>query len=417
MPPKITIVIPTRERHDTLQWALKTCTNQDYDRLEIVVSDNASVDSTREVVESFSDRRIRYVNPGRRVSMSDNWEFAISHVTGGFVGVIGDDDGVMPGGVATMASVLADDRAASALIWPVYSYYWPGYVDPTIANCLSMPVRQTARVEKRISSTEVRQVVGFRDHAHRLPSPYWGVVAHAAIQRARDSRGRFFRSITPDIYAGIAIAAVSHHHLWTDRALTLSGESRHSNAASQITGAGTESEVSPARVFMRENANAFHRNVQYAANIPVLIGEALLQARDHLDGDLPELDVKAMLIAAIMHPDHLFNAPVRDDVVAALAVTADQHGIGAWFAEQLEATERRHKVHFAVAAMRSVTRGPPVRACPSTVSNIYDACTLADGMLTSRRSESAAALSDIVARLAKLGRGIRSLRSRHRRSA
>ncbi len=85
MSPRLTVIVPTRERHDTLIWALKTCVTQDCDDLEILVSDNASVDETREVVASYDDPRIRYVNPGTRLGMSEHWEFALSHVQEGYV--------------------------------------------------------------------------------------------------------------------------------------------------------------------------------------------------------------------------------------------------------------------------------------------------------------------------------------------
>ena len=75
-----TVVIPTRERCDTLEHSLRTCVTQDYDNLEILISDNFSQDRTREVVESFNDKRIRYINTGKRLSMTDNFEFALSHV-------------------------------------------------------------------------------------------------------------------------------------------------------------------------------------------------------------------------------------------------------------------------------------------------------------------------------------------------
>ena len=75
-----TVVIPTRERCDTLEHTLRTCVMQEYTNLEIIVSDNYSQDHTREVVEYFKDSRIRYINTGKRISMSDNYEFALSHV-------------------------------------------------------------------------------------------------------------------------------------------------------------------------------------------------------------------------------------------------------------------------------------------------------------------------------------------------
>ncbi len=38
-----TIIIPTKDRAQYLEQTLKTCTNQDYENLEIIVSDDGSV--------------------------------------------------------------------------------------------------------------------------------------------------------------------------------------------------------------------------------------------------------------------------------------------------------------------------------------------------------------------------------------
>jgi glycosyltransferase involved in cell wall biosynthesis len=103
--PKITVIVPTRERCDVLQHCLQTLTMQDYQHLEILVSDNFSADATKEVVASAGDPRIRYINTGRRLSMSHNWEFALSHVRDGWVTFIGDDDGLPPGAIASVSDL------------------------------------------------------------------------------------------------------------------------------------------------------------------------------------------------------------------------------------------------------------------------------------------------------------------------
>ena len=43
---KMTVIIPTRNRANTLRYALLTCTAQAYEDLEIIVSDNCSDDDT-----------------------------------------------------------------------------------------------------------------------------------------------------------------------------------------------------------------------------------------------------------------------------------------------------------------------------------------------------------------------------------
>ena len=103
---KITVVIPTRERCDVLEKSLKTVTSQNYDNLEIIVSDNFSTDKTKDVVRRANDPRIKYINTGKRVSMTHNWEFALSHVTDGWVTIIGDDDGLLPESLNKIAKII-----------------------------------------------------------------------------------------------------------------------------------------------------------------------------------------------------------------------------------------------------------------------------------------------------------------------
>lgn len=406
MASRITIVIPTRERCDTLLSALTTCVSQDYDDLEILVSDNASGDQTPDVVESFNDPRVRYVNTGKRVSMMDNWEFAISHVSQGHLGIIGDDDGLLPGGIVELADLLHSEPT-DAVIWPVYNYYWPGYVDGALANCLTMRTWQPGRVDILVSKDVLEGVAHFQRHPHDLPSVYWGVVAAGAVQRAQSRSGRFLNSITPDIYAGVAIAATTDHYLRTDRAVTLSGESRHSNAGSQITGLGRNDQSSPSETFMRENRDAFHPDLSYAANIPVLVAEAMAQARDHLGATVPSIQLEEMFQAALGHPDHLFNASVWASTESALADTARARGLSSEYQTLVERSHRSRKRRLAKAIASNVVAGAPLFTCPPDVKDIHGAVQFAADLRTSNGRLRPAA-RDTLGRAHKVVRGFRS---------
>ncbi len=86
---------------DTLHHCLSALLEHDYDNFGILVSDNASRDGTEDTVASFNSPKIEYVNTGSRVSMTENWEYALSHVSHGWITFIGDDDGLVPGGLST----------------------------------------------------------------------------------------------------------------------------------------------------------------------------------------------------------------------------------------------------------------------------------------------------------------------------
>jgi glycosyltransferase involved in cell wall biosynthesis len=59
--PSVSIVIPTYNRSRLLARAVKSVLNQTYKNFELIIVDDASTDNTEEVVNSFNDKRIRYL--------------------------------------------------------------------------------------------------------------------------------------------------------------------------------------------------------------------------------------------------------------------------------------------------------------------------------------------------------------------
>lgn len=224
----ITVVIPTRERADTLRHCLETVVAQDCDRLRILVSDNASGPATRAVVDGFADPRIRYVNPGRRLSMSHNYEFALSQIEAGWIVMLGDDDGLVAGRLEPTVRML-EDSGLKALSSETCFYNWPGVASDR-EPALSVPLsRRVERVRSRDAVADILRLV--RPRA-RLPQTYTGGIVHAdviAAARARD--GRFFQSQIPDIYSSFAITATQEHYLYSKTPFALAGRSRHSIGA------------------------------------------------------------------------------------------------------------------------------------------------------------------------------------------
>ena len=93
---KISIIIPTRERAEFLRYSVRTALEIQDKNFEIIVCNNASRDNTEAVVKSLSDPRVHYVYTGSRISMRENFNFALKHSTGEYVIFLGDDDGIVP---------------------------------------------------------------------------------------------------------------------------------------------------------------------------------------------------------------------------------------------------------------------------------------------------------------------------------
>lgn len=280
--PKFTVIVPTRERADVLGPALKTVVEQDYDNLRILVSDNFSNDSTRDVVASFHDPRITYANTGKRLSMSHNWEFALTQITDGWVAFIGDDDGLLPGAIARAADIAREYRV-QAIGSRNAPYTWP---HPPHQPHGKLSISLKRGVDVFDSNARLMDIVHGHGTYSALPMLYTGgFVDFGVIAQARAIDGTFNHSINPDVYSAVVIAKLTDRFAYSNEPMAIGGSSRHSGGTSFFSGGITEkSSDSPARKFFSEANIPIHPDLAATPDevlppsIELLVYEAILQA-------------------------------------------------------------------------------------------------------------------------------------------
>ncbi len=233
--PLLSIVIPTRERAATLAAAIATALDQRSRRFEVVVGDNDSRDGTRALVERIADPRLRYVNSGARVSMSDNWEFALRHTAGRYVLFIGDDDGVMPGAIDRLEPLL-ESSASPIFTWPRATYMWP--TAGLGARTGGVPAAQPrADVDIRALAQAVMRRGGYG--FQRPPSVYHAVFHRDVLDAIGARAGRVFLTSQPDVFVAFAAPGVTPHALSLDFLVTIIGHSEKSNGGGVAAGPAT----------------------------------------------------------------------------------------------------------------------------------------------------------------------------------
>lgn len=254
----LSLVIPTRERAELLDGALRAAVSVEDPNLEIVVSDNASEDHTSEVVSRFSDPRVKYFRLEERVSMRANFESALSRSTGEYVIFIGDDDGVLATGMAMLRRFL-ETADPDAVAWPQIGYTWPsdqpgqdiGYVHVKRSSVYGGIRQQSPRdLQRRLLAGKLRS---YRDSANI----YHGCVARRVIESVSSRNGGvYFAGAIPDVYASIAnLTAMSRPLVWLDHPITFGGVSDRSQGANSVTGSQmTEAGKAEVRKFAAESA-------------------------------------------------------------------------------------------------------------------------------------------------------------------
>ena len=106
--PRFSILIPTRNRPEFLRTTLQSCLSQSFSDFEIIVSDNSVSHPARELIEQFSDPRIRYFHQESELEMFGNWEFTYSQARGDFQILIGDDDAIVPNCLEVIQGIIAE---------------------------------------------------------------------------------------------------------------------------------------------------------------------------------------------------------------------------------------------------------------------------------------------------------------------
>lgn len=367
---KFTVIVPTRERPDTLIHCLRTLVAQDYDNAEFIVSDNFSQDNTKEIVESFDDPRIRYINTGKRISMSHNWEFALGQVTDGWVTILGDDDGMLPGGLAKVAQVV-NESGCKAVTSKWSHYCWPNSNDRE--NQLTIPL--VSGVELRVASQWLDKVMRGHAQYYELPWLYvGGFVEIGLINAARDEYGRFFMSMTPDVYSSIALALVTDRYVFMNETVCIVGASSHSTGAAAF---GASNNQKASQKFYSEENIPLHSNLgsKILTSIPFLIYECYLQAA-HLHTDSLVVDMSDQLALARSHALPRYYEEVRNgcDEIACL------NGVDIWQVEKKEKLLRLGIWYrkFSLQNIRKLWQLMVVNAKDFGVEDVYSAAVLAN---------------------------------------
>lgn len=91
---KVQIFIPTFNRAEKLERAIRSALNQTYTGVEVVVLDNHSTDNTPKLVASLmaSDSRIKYVRHDKNLGMFANFNAVQGLLNADFFSVLTDDD-------------------------------------------------------------------------------------------------------------------------------------------------------------------------------------------------------------------------------------------------------------------------------------------------------------------------------------
>ncbi len=346
--PLFTVIIPTKDRSKYLYHTLRTCIEQSYPNLEIIVADDASTDDTVNMVNKLAqfDSRIKLVARKERVGMRDNFEMVLEQVRPGYVIALGGDDGLIPEGIKAMYKILKD-RKTELLTWCPSVYEYPSESNPKGQFSI---YHRNKGIKVIDSNTYLeRQTINF-NYVNDIECPMFyvkGVVSTKLIDRvkSRSNDGRFYSCPTPDGYSGIVLAGEVSDYIFSGESFSIYGVSPSSQGLVYLSN-DKRSKKNSEEFFNFTKEVTMHSelaNQPYSPLLSLMTVDYLLTARDlpGWPGKFPNINYKKMLDKAINELSSCRYGIERiEREIKILNEIAKKHDLEDYFRQQIKTAKR-----------------------------------------------------------------------------
>lgn len=96
MQPTVSVIMPAYNSEKYIGSAIQSVLMQTYINIELIISNDASIDNTKEIIKLFKDKRLVYLENSKNKGISENRNICLSYANGEYIAVMDNDDISMP---------------------------------------------------------------------------------------------------------------------------------------------------------------------------------------------------------------------------------------------------------------------------------------------------------------------------------
>ncbi len=89
---KISVIISTYNRGNIIENSITSVLNQTYKNLEVIIIDDGSTDNTKEIIDKFEDKRLKYIKIKENLGAPNARNIGIKEATGRYISFQDSDD-------------------------------------------------------------------------------------------------------------------------------------------------------------------------------------------------------------------------------------------------------------------------------------------------------------------------------------
>ena len=205
--PLLSIFIPTKNGIQTIAFAIDSILSIQRKDLEVIVHDCSDDQLIKEFVDKKykSDSKFKYYRTENSLSMTENFNKALSKCNGKYVCGIGDDDALLPNVMSIVDWM--DKNKIECIKQPMSNYFWPS---PNSSSLFNGKLRISKNFDSSVYKMDIKKnfkaIVancGF-GYVEGLPSVYHAIVKLDLIKQHYKKTGHFIGGSSFDVYSACA---------------------------------------------------------------------------------------------------------------------------------------------------------------------------------------------------------------------
>ena len=224
-----TLIIPTRNRQHNAIHAIQSAIACDYQKLQIVVTDNSDDDSLKNLISQRGwAKHVQYYKTEKTLAMHENWSKGLDLSEGEYVSIIGDDDAIFPD-APLVCNVLLSQKRSQVIATQCAEYKWPDYPFPGRRNYLSVPMGHKVVYVNAVRRL-LRDAIGHKVDLGTGPGIYRGFVERNFLEMLKNKRGAWFVEHQPDLDSGYCTLMYAEGFIVNSRPMFMDGHCGKSNS-------------------------------------------------------------------------------------------------------------------------------------------------------------------------------------------
>jgi glycosyltransferase involved in cell wall biosynthesis len=235
MKPLLSIIIPTKNRYNTLLDIVVKLSKWNEHKFEVIIQDNSEDNfNFIEKLNNIADTRMNYYHQSGVLSVVENATLAIQNSRGDYVCFLGDDDGIIEQIIQVVEWMKLNE--VDSLNCAHGSYHWPDYRRMNYGKKMSLSGmllywKFSGKVEEINPTKSLKALLeNGALRINNITRVYHGVVSRKILEELKTLSGSYFPGPVADMSSAVGLSFVSKKHYFIDYPLIIAGASAVSYA-------------------------------------------------------------------------------------------------------------------------------------------------------------------------------------------